>query len=282
MTGIVRRTAERVLGPVTVQRRLPLSAGGGRLIASARVGGLKYLMKGSEHLDPQLLRIASLLVQTNDVVWDVGANVGLFSVAAAARAGENGRVFAVEADMDAVTLLNRTVQLHSYGHAEITVLPLAVGSALGFVQFQIAARARASNAILGYGSTQMGGVREIRMLPSMPLDYLLAHFPGPHVVKIDVEGAELQVLLGAGGILTNQRPRIYCEVATNKAKEVTALFRAHGYRLWDGAVFDAIGSGEVSCAASNTVALPEEKVSFPDYASNRQAGPLLGARAGMD
>lgn len=264
MTGIVRRTAERVLAPLTVQRRLPGTAGGGRLVASARVGGLKYLLKGSQHLDPELLRIVDLLVRTNDVVWDVGANVGLFSVAAAARASPTGRVLAFEADIDAVTLLNRTVQLRSDGHAEITVLPLAVGSAVGFVRFQIAARARAANAIQGYGSTQMGGVREVRMLPSMPLDYLLEHFPAPQVLKIDVEGAELQVLHGARSVLSNARPLIYCEVATDKATEVTELLLAHRYRLWDGAVFDAKGGGEVLCATSNTVAIPEEKVSFPN------------------
>lgn len=259
MTGLVRRAAEVVLGPLRMRRRLPASAGSGQLIASARVGGLKYLFTGSSRLDPELLRIAGLLVQKGDTVWDVGANVGLFSVAAAAHAGENGRVISIEADLDAVALLNRTVQLRSDGHAKMTVLPLAVGSAIGFVHFLIAARARAANAIEGYGSTQMGGIREVRVLPSMPLDYLLDHFPAPQVLKIDVEGAEREVLLGGSKVLSKARPLIYCEVATSGAMKITELLRANDYRLWDGAVFDGRGAGLVSCATPNTVAIPVER-----------------------
>jgi FkbM family methyltransferase len=249
-----------MLGPLTVKRRLPRAAGAGQLIASARVGGLKYLFKAAGDFDPELLRIAGLLIRKDDVVWDIGANVGLFSVAAAAHAGANGRVISVEADLDAVTLLNRTVQLRSAGHAAITVLPIAVGTAIGFVHFMIAARARAANAIKGYGSTQMGGVREERVLPSMNLDRLLEHFPAPQVLKIDVEGAENEVLLGAQSLLLHVRPLIYCEVASSNADDITALLRFHRYRIWDGATYDGRGAGEVTHSTHNTVAIPEEKV----------------------
>lgn len=260
MTGPVRRAAEIFLGPLRVQRRLPQSAGAGRLLASARVGGLKYLFRRADLLDPELLRMAKFLVSTGDVVWDIGTNVGLFSVAAAARAGSSGRVISVEADIDAVALLNRTSQLRSAEHAEMTVLPVAVSSTNGFVRFAIALRARACNAIQGYGSTQMGGVSEVRVLPCITLDALLEHFPAPQVLKIDVEGAEHDVLRGAKRLLTEIRPVIYCEVAGNTSNEVTAIFREHRYRLWDGASFDGRFVDEVSQATHNTVAFPEEKV----------------------
>jgi FkbM family methyltransferase len=221
---------------------------------------LKYLFKSSDLLDPELLRVAMRLVNKGDVVWDIGTNVGLFSVAAAAAAGPTGRVISVEADIDAVALLNRTCQLRSVGHAEMTVLPVAVGSANGFVKFAIALRARASNAIQGYGSTQMGGVSEIRTLPCITLDTLVDHFPAPHVLKIDVEGAELEVLRGATRLLSEVRPVIYCEVASKAREDVSALFREYRYRLWDGASFDGRFVGELSQAVNNTIAFPEEKV----------------------
>ena len=259
MTRSIRRIAEIFLGPLQVQRRLPLSAGSGRLLASARVGGLKYLFRRADLLDPELLRMAKFLVNKGDVVWDIGTNVGLFSVAAAASAGSSGRVISVEADIDAVALLNRTSQLRSAEHAEMTVLPVAVGATNGFVKFAIALRARASNAIQGYGSTQMGGVSEVRVLPCITLDTLLQHFPRPQVLKIDVEGAECEVLRGAKRLLTEVRPVIYCEVAGNSSNEVTAIFRAHQYKLWDGASFDGQFVDELSQATNNTVAFPEEK-----------------------
>ncbi len=262
MTGSIRRVLEIALGPMRVKRQLPASAGGGRLVASARVGGLKYLFRGAEHLDPELLRVADLLIRKGDVVWDVGANVGLFSVAAAAIAGSDGRVISIEADIDAVALLNTTVHMRELRHAEMTVLPLAVSATCGFVQFQIAARARAANAISGYGSTQMGGVREVRTLPSVTLDELLNHFPCPDILKIDVEGAECDVLRGAENVLSVVRRRIYCEVAEQSAEKVTAILRRHKYRIWDGARFDGRLVDEIHLAANNTVAVPAEITRF--------------------
>lgn len=259
MTASIRRAAEVILGSLRVTRRLPATSGAGLLVATARVGGLKYLFKRADHLDPELLRIARMLVSKADVVWDIGTNVGLFSVAAAARAGAGGRVVAVEADIDAVTLLNATSRLRLTDHAEMTVLPVAVGFANGFVKFAIAKRARAANAIQGFGSTQMGGVSEIRVLPCITLDSLLDHFPGPQVLKIDVEGAESQVLNGATRLLSEVRPLIYCEVAANARGAVTSIFRTHRYRLWDGANFDGRFTKESLLAADNTVAIPEEK-----------------------
>lgn len=260
MTGSLRRAAEILLGPICLRRRLPAVVGGGTIVANARVGGLKYLFKPAESWDPELLDICRLLVHEGDVVWDVGANVGLFSISAAAKAGPEGQVFAIEADIDAVSLLNATNRLHSVDHANVTVVPVAISSANGFVKFSIAQRARAANAIQGYGSTQMGGVKEVRVLPCFSLDTLLIHFPEPKVLKIDVEGAELEVLKGATRILSEIRPRIYCEVASNTRDEVTAILKSHNYRLWDGAVFDGSFSNESSLAANNTVAIPQEKV----------------------
>lgn len=260
MTISIRRAAEVLLGTLKVKRRLPATSGGGLLVTSAQVGGLKYLFKRADQWDPELLRIASILVSKGDVVWDIGTNVGLFSVAAAAKAGSEGRLISVEADIDAVALLNDTCRLRLSAHAEMTVLPVAVGSTNGFIKFAIAKRARAANAIQGYGSSQMGGISEIRVLPCITLDTLLEHFPAPRVLKIDVEGAEQGVLSGAQRLLAEVRPLIYCEVAIDTQDAVTEILRKHRYRLWDGATFDGRWVDELTLASNNTVAVPEEKI----------------------
>ena len=258
-TASWRRFAEKVFGALPVRRRLPAASGGGSLFATARVGGLKYLLKPSSRLDPELLRIASVLVKANNVVWDVGANVGLFSLAAAHHAGTRGRVFSIEADIDAVALLNRTCRREMPGHAVITVLPVAVSKEVGFVRFSIAQRARAANAIEGFGKSQTGGVREIRTLPCVTLDHLLEEFPPPDVLKIDVEGAELNVLLGARRLLTEIRPALYCEVSSELRAEITRLLSELGYRLWDGSEFHDMQSSAGVISTNNMVALPMER-----------------------
>jgi FkbM family methyltransferase len=259
-TGKIRRLAEITLGPLTVCRRLPAEAGGSRIYASAQVGGLKYLLKPARAWDAELLKIAAMLVRKNDVVWDIGANVGLFSRAASFHAGSEGKILSVEADSDAVALLFRTCRNIALGHAAITVLPVAVGASIGFVRFAIAKRARASNSIEGFGSTQTGGVREIRTLPSITLDHLLRHFSGPNVLKIDVEGAEVDVLEGSEKVLSEIRPLIYCEVAECSVPRVTEILMRNSYRIWDGADFESTSKKGIALCTANTVAIPSEKV----------------------
>ena len=257
----LRRAAELLLGPWIIRRHLPSSMGGGLIFVSGRVGGLKYLLKSSRRWDPELLTIAKLLVSRGDRVWDVGANVGLFSKAAASRAGAEGSVLSIEADLDAVALLNRTSRHCVRGDAAMTVLPVAVSDSSGFIQFAIAQRARAPNAIAGFGSTQTGGVREIRTLPCVTLDSLLGHFLPPAVLKIDVEGAELGVLGGAQQLLGQARPLIYCEVSARTRVEVAKLLESHAYRLWDGCRFNGtLNDPGVSAATSNVVAIPEDRI----------------------
>lgn len=253
--GFLRRLAERALGPIVLTRKLPADCGGSRLVVSARVGGLKYLFRASSRWDPELVRIAGLLVLPGDHVWDVGANVGLFAMAARHHAGDKGVVLAMEADHDAVSLLFATARHREQG---ITVLPIAVSDADGFVRFAIARRARAANAIEGHGSTQTGGVLEVRTLPSRCLDSLADHFPAPAVLKIDVEGAELAVLRGAARVLGQFKPRIYCEVTGHTRSDATELLRSYGYATFDGESFGTANPREVGAGTTNLVAIPFE------------------------
>ncbi|MBS0314082.1 MAG: FkbM family methyltransferase [Proteobacteria bacterium] len=257
---ILRRLAEMSLGRIPRVRRLPEPYGRARLVVNGTVGGLKYLLKPARQWDPELLRVAEALVQKGNVVWDVGANVGLFAAAASVAAGQTGRVVAVEADFDAVAMLQKTQRWLSRaeagGLAPVTVLPVAVSDHCGFIEFAIARRARAANSIVGMGSTQTGGTLETRTVPCVTLDALLQWFPPPDVLKIDVEGAESLVLAGASRLLADVRPRIYCEVSSNSAEHVTMLLKNARYRLWDGATFGVTERPALDLATFNTVALP--------------------------
>lgn len=230
---MIRRLAERLARGRVLRRSIEV-AGRRVPIHISPDAQLKYLKPGARAFDADLLELAERRLAADSVVWDVGANVGTFSVAAATVA-QAGQVFAIEADIWLAGLLRRTAAEPAYG-GRLAVVPCAVAASAGVARFAIAARGRASNALeLGGGRSQMGGVREVVLVPTLPLDALLDALPAPGFVKIDVEGAELAVLAGAERLLREVRPSVYIEVDEASAAAVFALFARHGYAAFDPA-----------------------------------------------
>lgn len=230
---MIRRLAELLARGRKFRRRLRVA---GRLapIWVSPDAQLKYLKPGTRAFDRDLLELAEQHLRPSDVVWDVGANIGTFSVAAATVAVD-GEVVAIEADIWLAGLLRRTAAEPFFG-GRIKVVPCAVAAEPGIACFVIAARGRASNALeISGGRSQMGGAREVVLVPTLSLDTLLDSLPPPSFVKIDVEGAELAVLEGADRLLREIRPSVYVEVDENSATAVFALFASRGYTALDPA-----------------------------------------------
>jgi FkbM family methyltransferase len=228
----VRSFAEQVSHRLVVRRRLPAPFRDARIYASSE-GGLSYLRPRMDRVDPTLLSLVSETVRPGDTVWDIGANVGLFSLAAAVAAGPDGRVLAVEPDALLARLLRRSAGA-AQGHAPIDVFPAAVSDQCEVARFCIARRNRATSFLAGFGTNEAGGVRAIELVPSVTLDWLLAHFPAPDVLKVDVEGAEAQVLAGGSEVLRTCRPRLICEVVQQNARTVHDLLAPMDYTVYDG------------------------------------------------
>jgi hypothetical protein len=103
----IRRVIERLTKRLVFRRRLPAAFGSAALYVSP-AAGLRFLFRPMSRIDPPLLLAAHKLVKKDDVIWDIGANIGLFSLAAAVCAGDQGEVIAFEPDTWLVQLLRRT------------------------------------------------------------------------------------------------------------------------------------------------------------------------------
>jgi FkbM family methyltransferase len=129
------------------------------------------------------------LVRPGDVVWDIGAHKGYMTLAAARLVGAAGRVYALEPAAENLTSLRRHVAWNGLHNVEIR--PVAVSNSDGTRRF--GGRGSSVTFKLDRGDQLV----ETRTLQSL-LDQGL---PRPDVLKIDVEGAESDVLRGAGAAL---------------------------------------------------------------------------------
>lgn len=230
---MLRTVAELLSRKVVLRRRLPKRVGGQSIYVSPDAS-LKLWRRNLEKTDPRLFDWAEEFVRKGDVVWDIGANVGLFTFSAANIAGNTGYVLAIEADSWLVELLRKSVKTRPELSADCEVLSAAVSDSVDITRFHIAARGRSANHLAAVnGSTQTGGVRDSVLVGTVSLDWLLERLPAPQVLKIDVEGAEYQVLQGAHKLLSTIRPTILCEVNSESAVKVGGLLKTHGYEMFD-------------------------------------------------
>ncbi len=246
---------ERLSRRVVIRRRLPPALGGHRIYVTPDAS-LRFWRRRIEETDPLLLELATELVEPGDSVWDIGANVGLFSLAAAVRAGSDGAVLAVEPDPLTAGLLRRSSAGLPATCAKVVVVEAAVADNEGTAEFAIASRGRAASHLAQVrASSQAGGVREAVRVAATTLDGLFRLYPRPSLVKIDTEGAELLCLRGATRLLGEARPRLLCEVGAANGPEVGALLSGHDYVMFDASL-PKPQRVPLAVPAWNTLALP--------------------------
>jgi len=199
------------------RRRLPPGFGRGKILVSPDAG-LRFYRRNLAAGDEILFKMVDELVKPGDVVWDVGANVGLFTFASANRSGKDGEVIAIEADLWLVGLLRRSCEmLERSRNAAVMVIPAAASDSLGLATFHIAERTRSSNHLEGVGSTQAGGTRRTESIVTITLDWLYQRLSAPQVLKIDVEGAEMGVFREL--------------VASNKLRQIEQIFVEYHHHI---------------------------------------------------
>lgn len=129
-------------------------------------------------------------IRDGDVVLDIGANLGAYTLVFAHWVGVGGRVYSFEPAPDARRGLEQHVALNGLD-ARVVVRPEAVSRTTGTARF-LASGTSGSNRLLAGDS---GGARDV---PTTTVDEVCVSLAlRPRLIKIDVEGAELDVLRGA-------------------------------------------------------------------------------------
>lgn len=156
------------------------------------------------------------------VVWDVGANVGLYSIPAARAAGTEGRVVAFEPIPRNVAYLRRHVELN--GLSQVTIVEAAVVEQSGTVALMPGDSPSEARVCVG-GPWLVRGVSLDDWQRSTGAAL-------PALVKIDVEGAEDRVLAGAAGVLGRARPALFLSLHGDRQRAACrTLLTSWGYSV---------------------------------------------------
>ncbi len=181
------------------------------------------------------LRAFRDLIKPGAYFVDVGANIGLWTLAACRVVGENGRVIGFEPNPATFTKLQRNVVLNACaGRCEI--VPSAVSNRSGDVWLSTPDEHNLSQ-VTGQGEDDTVKIRAVS-LDGYLLDKLrLERLDG---IKIDVEGWEQYVLEGASRILEQYHPWVITEFNPHTAAvsriadwDVYAFFSDKGYKCFD-------------------------------------------------
>ena len=160
------------------------------------------------------------------IVADVGANIGTIAVPLAQHLGSAGFLYAFEPQRVVFQPLCANVALQSLTNVEC--VPVAVGAVHHTLHLPDIDYDKPSN----FGGMEMGAFATGRPVQQVVLDDYFDRGPFS-LIKIDVEGMELEVLRGAQRIIEAHRPILYVEDDRgDKAADLEAALRDLGYRMY--------------------------------------------------
>jgi FkbM family methyltransferase len=148
--------------------------------------------------------------------YDVGANIGVFSMLAARIVGPGGQVVAFEADPEIADRLREHARRNAFGW--VNVEQKAAWRESGMVMFErVDARVSPDR---GVGHIVDAANERVVSLDAIALDDCSPKYRPPDFIKCDVEGAEGEVFQGARRLLEKQRPRVLCEIHSESNRQV--------------------------------------------------------------
>lgn len=181
-------------------------------ILQGRLKGEKWIVGSSNHgcwlgsYEFNKQRAFIRTIKPGNTVYDIGANVGFYTLLSSVLVGPKGKVIAFEPLPRNVFLLTKHMQINHCPN--VTIYQYAVSDNTGEACFN-----PSSNPCMGHLSE--GGEIKVKTVALDEL-ILLGDVPPPEVLKIDVEGAEDRVLRGAEHTINRHKPIIFLSTHSPK------------------------------------------------------------------
>jgi FkbM family methyltransferase len=173
------------------------------------------------HPNEEMLELLSAFITKESIVVDGGAHIGTVAVPLAAQAR---KVIAFEPDSGSFNLLRENAYLNG-ASVDLRNKGLGPFSARASMMCVRPGNAGSNTLTIGDGSTTIAA-----------LDAEVSH---AHLIKLDVEGMEYEVLQGATRLIKGSQPTVYFEVNLSQLRahaaslrNLESFFRVHNYRLY--------------------------------------------------
>ena len=177
-------------------------------------------------VEPESTEALIRILRPGQVVFDIGANIGYYTLLASRQVGTSGRVLAFEPFVRNIAYLHRHVLLNDARN--VTIVPVACAERSSIETFVLGA-----NCATGHLSNEKNGRRDSTTLlvaTAAVDDIVRACGLIPDIIKVDVEGAEARVLQGAAKTLADGRPILLLSAHSSALRAAcTDYLRGLGY-----------------------------------------------------
>jgi FkbM family methyltransferase len=178
--------------------------------------------------EPQVQKALVDHLRPGMTFYDLGANIGFFSLMAARLVGPNGLVVSFEADPEIATRLRENLSRNQFTH--VWVEQKVVWSESTSVSFARVDPNTSPDRGLGHVSDD-SSTSEMITVEAVSLDHFVSSHPAPDFLKCDVEGAEVAVFQGAANLLSGKRPILLVEMhSAENQRTLIESFCGFGYQ----------------------------------------------------
>lgn len=176
-------------------------------VLQGELRGMRWIVGASRHVcwlgsyEIQKQTEVANHLKPGDVFYDVGANVGFYTLLASKAVGKQGQVYAFEPFPRNIPYIQQHVTLNKLQN--VTVYEMAIADHDGLTHFQ-----QGDNNSHTTGKVSDNGTLAVKVAALDSLVFKEGLRP-PNIIKIDVEGGEYDVLRGAERLLTEKSPIIF-------------------------------------------------------------------------
>jgi FkbM family methyltransferase len=212
-----------LLGRQTKPRKIFRGLASGYRICVSPAENLAYLLGTAE---THLQKIIKEYVGPGDIVYDIGANIGYVSLSLAKRVGDSGRVIAFEPVPQNVAAFQENIKMNKLTNVQL--LEFAASDRRGDAVIRFAGNLSTASLVWHRSdpsATQLA-------IKTVSVDELVesGDLRNPSFIKIDVEGAEGNVLLGMRRTLATAKPVLFVECSEAGRETAWYLLRELGYQ----------------------------------------------------